>query len=349
MTSTLQFELAPDLEATAPAEVAGHGRDDVRLMVSEGVKPPRHLRFAELATALEPGDLLVFNTSATVAAAVSAQRPDGETIDLHLSTLLPDGMWLVEPRTPALIGSSRWHGDLTGEHLALPAGATAEIVGRWTPSLRLWRARLHLPVPAHGYLAAAGRPIRYSYSAQPWPLESYQTVFGHEPGSAEMVSAARAFTPSIVTELVVQGIDLAPITLHTGVSSLEGREAPYPERFHVPASTAERVRDARAHGHRAVAVGTTSVRALESAADSHGVIQPADGWTDLVITPERGVRIVDGLLTGWHEPEATHLAMLEAIAGSEALRLAYDAAVAERYHWHEFGDLHLLLPDRDLA
>jgi S-adenosylmethionine:tRNA ribosyltransferase-isomerase len=174
-------------------------------------------------------------------------------------------------------------------------------------------------------------------------------VFGREPGSAEMASAARAFTPSIVTELVVHGIDLAPITLHTGVSSLEGREAPYPERFHVPASTAERVRDTRTHGHRVVAVGTTSVRALESAAGSDGVIQPADGWTDLVITPALGVRVVDGLLTGWHEPEATHLAMLEAIAGPEALRLAYDAAIAERYHWHEFGDLHLLLPDRDLA
>jgi S-adenosylmethionine:tRNA ribosyltransferase-isomerase len=157
-----------------------------------------------------------------------------------------------------------------------------------------------------------------------------------------MASAARAFTPSIITELVVQGVDLAPITLHTGVSSLEGREAPYPERFHVPASTAERVRDARAHGHRAVAVGTTSVRALESAADSHGVIQPADGWTDLVITPERGVHAIDGLLTGLHEPHASHLSMLEAIAGRETIEKAYAVALEREYLWHEFGDLHLI-------
>ena len=121
--------------------------------------------------------------------------------------------------------------------------------------------------------------------------------------------------------------DLAPITLHTGVSSLEAHEAPYPERFRVPAATAERVNDARLHGHRVVAVGTTSVRALESAVGPDGCVEAADGWTDLVISPERDVRVVDGLLTGWHEPEATHLAMLEAVAGSKptGARVPYDS------------------------
>jgi S-adenosylmethionine:tRNA ribosyltransferase-isomerase len=348
-TSSIHFTLPAALEATTPAEVAGHGRDDVRLMVSEGTAPPRHLRFADLPSVLRAGDLLVVNTSATVPAAIPAQAegpgatPGGEPFDLHLSTLLPDQTWLVEPRRPRLIGSARWDGDVAPD-LVLPAGGRATVLGRWPGSQRLWRARLDLPAPLPRYLAAVGHPIRYAYVAEPWPIEAYQTVFGREPASAEMASAARAFTPELVTELVVRGVGVAPITLHTGVSSLEAHEAPYPERFRVSAETAERVDDTHRHGHRVIAVGTTSVRALESAAGPDGSVHAADGWTDLVISAERGVRVVDGLLTGWHEPEATHLAMLEAVAGPEPLRLAYPAALAEGYRWHEFGDLHLLLP-----
>ena len=348
--STIRFTLPPEREATAPAEAVGHGRDDVRLMVSEGDAPPRHLRFSDLPSVLLPGDLLIVNTSATLPAALPAQlegptgAPAGAAFDLHLSTQLPDRTWLVEPRTPRLIGSLPRDGDIDGRTLVLPAGGRATVLGRWPGSRRLWRARLDLPAALPRYLAAVGHPIRYAYVAQPWPISAYQTIFGREAASAEMASAARAFTPELVTELVVRGIGLAPITLHTGVSSLEAHEAPYPERFRVPATTAERVHDARSHGHRVVAVGTTSVRALESAVGSDGRSHPADGWTDLVISPERGVPVVDGLLTGWHEPEATHLAMLEAVAGPGPLRLAYAAALAEDYRWHEFGDLHLLLP-----
>jgi S-adenosylmethionine:tRNA ribosyltransferase-isomerase len=350
--SSIHFSLPASLEATAPPETVGHGRDDVRLLVSEGTDPPRHLRFTDLPSVLLAGDLLVFNTSATLPAAVPAQvdgaggEPVGPAFDLHLSTLLPDRTWLVEPRTPLLIGSVRWDGDLDGRQLVLPAGGRATVLGPWPGSRRLWRARLDLPASLPRYLAAVGHPIRYRYVAEPWPIEAYQTIFGREPASAELASAARAFTPEIVTELVVRGVGLAPITLHTGVSSLEAHEAPYPERFRVPAATAERVVDAHRHGHRVVAVGTTSVRALESATGPDGRVHAADGWTDVVISPERGVTNVDGLLTGWHEPEATHLAMLEAVAGPEPLRLAYAAALAEGYRWHEFGDLHLLLPAR---
>jgi S-adenosylmethionine:tRNA ribosyltransferase-isomerase len=161
-----------------------------------------------------------------------------------------------------------------------------------------------------------------------------------------MPSASRPFTDEIVVDLIAAGVVVVPITLHTGVSSLEAHERPYPERFRVPAATARIVNEARSAGGRVVAVGTTVVRALESAVGHDGRVHAADGWTDLLITPERGVAVVDGLLTGWHEPEATHLLMLEAVAGRPALELAYPEAIAAGYRWHEFGDVHLLLAER---
>ena len=205
-------------------------------------------------------------------------------------------------------------------------------------------------------LAAVGRPIRYPYVPRDWPLDSYQTVFATEPGSAEMPSAARPFTTAIVTRLVSKGVAVAPITLHTGVSSLEAGERPYTERFRVPAATAALANATHRDGGHVIAIGTTVVRALETVTDPRGVVHPGEGWTDLVVEPPtsghrpdpgRGVRAVDGLLTGWHEPEATHLAMLEAVAGRELLVLAYESAFAAGYRWHEFGDSHLILPYAD--
>ncbi len=143
---------------------------------------------------------------------------------------------------------------------------------------------------------------------------------------------------------MAKGVGVAPLVLHTGVASLEADEVPYPERMQVPESTAVWVNAARSRGHRVIAVGTTVVRALETSVGDDGIVRPYDGWTDLVISPERGVRVVDGMLTGWHEPASSHLMMLEAIAGRELLRRSYDAALAQRYRWHEFGDTHLILP-----
>src|SRR5581483_764488 len=155
-------------------------------------------------------------------------------------------------------------------------------------------------------------------------------------------SAARPFTPELVTELVARGVLLAPILLHTGVSSLERGERPYPERYRVPETTARLVETVRGFGGRVIAVGTTAVRALETVADRDGRVRPGEGWTSLVITPERGLRAVDGLLTGWHEPEASHLLLLEAVAGRRLLDRSYRAARVHGYRWHEFGDLHLI-------
>jgi S-adenosylmethionine:tRNA ribosyltransferase-isomerase len=211
-------------------------------------------------------------------------------------------------------------------------------------STRLWIAQLDLPQPVFTWLALHGQPIRYGYVDRPWPIATYQNVYAAEPGSAEMPSAGRPFTPELITRLVAKGVGVSPLVLHTGVASLESTELPYPERLRVPPSTANRVNDTRRNGGRVIAVGTTVVRGLETAGGDDGVVRPVDGWTDLVVTPERGVRVVDGLLTGWHEPEASHLLMLEAVAGRSLLETSYAASLQEGYLWHEFGDMHLILP-----
>ncbi|MFF0507839.1 S-adenosylmethionine:tRNA ribosyltransferase-isomerase [Streptomyces fimicarius] len=225
---------------------------------------------------------------------------------------------------------------------------------------RSMRGPVAVPVPdsVPEFLRRYGRPIRYRYTERDQPLSAYQTVFAAPSpdgsGSAEMPSAARPFTAALVAELVRRGVLFAPLSLHTGVASAEAHEPPYPERFSVPPATAWLVNAVRAArggdrttGGRVIAVGTTAVRALESAAGADGLVRPVAGWTDLVVTPRRGVRVVDGLLTGLHEPRASHLLMLEAVAGREALRLGYEAALQERYLWHEFGDVHLLLRDEE--
>jgi S-adenosylmethionine:tRNA ribosyltransferase-isomerase len=229
-----------------------------------------------------------------------------------------------------------------GRAIGSPAGGTAELTAPHTP--RLWYARLALPAPTAEYLASYGKPIRYGYVDREWPITAYQTVFADQPGSSEMPSAARPFSAEVVARLVAGGILVAPITLHTGVASPEAHEAPYPEWFRVPGPTAALADHVRESGGRVIAVGTTAVRALESAVGPDGRLRPAEGWTDLVITPARGVRTVDGLLTGWHEPRASHLHLLEAVAGRALLDRCYAEAVRGRYLWHEFGDVNLLVP-----
>jgi S-adenosylmethionine:tRNA ribosyltransferase-isomerase len=271
-------------------------------------------------------------------------RPSWEPVRVHHTSRLGADRWVVEVRRPTAAGHRPLRSGWAGEIIGLPGGGTAELLGPHVAGGRLWEARLAVPgVDVLAYLDLHGEPIRYGYVGRSWPLESYQTVFATEPGSAEMPSAGRPFTPEVITRLVAKGVGVTPIVLHTGVASLEADELPYPERVRVPATTAARVNATHAAGGRVIAVGTTVVRALESAADDDGCVHELDGWTDLVITPERGVRAVDGLLTGWHEPEASHLLMLEAVAGRPLLEASYAASLAEGYQWHEFGDVHLIL------
>ena len=343
--------LPAHLEAGEPPEARGLRRDDVRLLVSRVDRNSIvHSHFRELPHWLLPGDLLVVNTSGTLNAALSARTTDGHRFELHLSTRLPGNFWVVEVRRPGLVASLPCSDAQAGIVFEMDGGgrivilAPYPLAGSLEARSRLWIAALQLDEPLLPYLERAGRPIRYSYVTTPWPESMYQTVFATEPGSAEMPSAGRPFTPDLVTRLVASGIQIAPLLLHTGVASLEDHEPPYEEFYRVPLETARLVNAARAAGKRVIAVGTTAVRALESVTDAAGSVHPGEGWTRLVITPRRGIRAVDALLTGLHEPRASHLAMLEALAGIEHLRVAYGEALRERYLWHEFGDLHLIMP-----
>jgi S-adenosylmethionine:tRNA ribosyltransferase-isomerase len=329
------------LEAHEPPEARGLARDEVRMLVATGGAGLVHARARDLPAHLRAGDVLVVNTSATLPAALPAHSPADGALALHLSTPQGPRRWVVELRRDG----ERFAGARAGETLALPGGASAKLLARRLPGARLWVAEIDTRgAPLLGYLARHGAPIRYGYVGTQWPLRDYQTVFALHPGSAEMPSAGRPFTPELVTALVARGIAVAPLMLHTGVSSLEAGEMPYPERYAVPAATARLVNAARAGGGRVVAVGTTVVRALETVARADGTIAPGAGWTDHVVTPATGVRAVDGLLTGWHEPDASHLLMLEAVGGPALVAASYDAALRAAYLWHEFGDVHLILP-----
>lgn len=339
------YELPPDLEASEPPEARGLTRDAVRMLVSRradrSVTPSS---FTFLPRFLEPGDLLVINTSGTIPAAVDAVIPTGTEVVVHFSTELEDGRWVVEPRRVAGRTTARWVGPPPDRTLGLAGGATLTLEEPYGEAARLWVARLEGTGRVLSWLAVHGRPIRYGYVERPWPIEMYQNVYATVPGSAEMPSAGRPFTPEMVTRLVAMGVGVTPIVLHTGVASLEADELPYPERLQVPGPTADRVNQARATGHRVIAVGTTVVRALESAVGDDGRARAVDGWTEVVVRPDRGVRLTDGMLTGWHEPASSHLLMLETLAGRELLTDSYHAALAQGYRWHEFGDVHLILP-----
>jgi S-adenosylmethionine:tRNA ribosyltransferase-isomerase len=370
------FHLPPALEASAPPEGRGLTRDGVRLLVARrGDGSLTHARFTDLPEFLEAGDVLVVNTSGTLAASIDAVV-NGQPAALHLSGRLPGGLWMVElrhrsigvaangsgvrsgppgpsPATPDRrrpgAASTPWLDAEAATIVHLPGGGRAQLcLPAWSGSppgqVRLWVASLQLPDPVLVYLARYGQPIRYAYVPHGWPLSSYQTVFADIPGSAEMPSAARPFSPEVITRLVSRGVAVAPFVLHCGVSSPEQHEPPAAEWYRVPSTTATQINAARGNGGRVIAVGTTAVRAVETVADSRGVVHPGEGWTELVIRNDQDVRAVDGLLTGWHEPGASHLAMLEAIAGPDLVGASYLAALAEGYLWHEFGDSHLVLP-----
>jgi S-adenosylmethionine:tRNA ribosyltransferase-isomerase len=349
----IPFVLPAANEATSPPERRGIARDGVRLLVTERATRTHHdAVFRDLASFLRRGDLLIANDSPTLPAALLARRSDGSTFLLHLSTRIADDLWIAEPR----------EGAVAGERVTLASNGTATFLAPVDASNpRLWCVALALPEPLGAFLARHGTPIRYRYVTKPFPLADYQTIFSRHAdalegrchadpmchpevleGSAEMPSAGRPFTQTVLDALHRTGVDVATITLHTGVSSPERHERPYREWYVVSPATAAAVNATHRRGGRAIAVGTTVVRALESAV-AGGEAVAARGWTDLIVTPERGVALVDGLLTGFHEPEASHLDLLRAFADDALLEAAYARAVERGYFWHEFGDVHLLI------
>ena len=307
-----------------------------------------HRRFEDLPAYVAAGDLVVFNTSATMPAAVDGALPHGRPVVVHFATALDDGTWVVEVR-PAVRAQGPVTSVATGDRVRLAGGACATLLTTYPdvsqPASRLWRANISAPDVLR-LLSRYGRPITYGYVSKQWPLAYYQTVFATDPGSAEMPSAGRPFTAELVKSLIARRVRMAPITLHAGVSSPDAGEPPAPERYRVSAGTADLVNLTHRSGGRVIATGTTVTRALETVADTSGWVTSGHGWTHVVLGPKRPARAVDGLITGWHAPGASHLLVLEAVAGPDLVRSAYEQGLQGGYLWHEFGDSSLLLANR---
>lgn len=340
MGRSVALEHAPR-EAREPPELRAGSRDAVRLLVSTarsgGGSGHQHRRFLDLADVLAPNDLLVVNRSATLNASLRAAGRAGPFV-LNLSTDYGGGVWLAEPRL-----SFDRPGPLpleVGETFTA-AGLTATALHPYPGLPRLRFVRLDGDVGAA--MRRRGAPIRYGYVSEPFSLAHYQTIFADTPGSAEMPSAGRPFSARVLRALGAKGVRRATLTLHTGVSSLDASGTLYPEPFAVPAETVAAVRATKAAGGRVIAVGTTVVRALESAFID-GALRAVQGFTRLYLRPGRQLNVVDGLLTGFHAPEASHLEMLRALAGESLIGGAYAEALDKSYRWHEFGDSHLILP-----
>jgi S-adenosylmethionine:tRNA ribosyltransferase-isomerase len=379
--SAVRFRLPPELEATAPPEARGLRRDHVRLLVVDRADGSvTHHRFHELPRLLEPGDLLVVNDSRTLPASLLGRTAAGVPVEVRLAARDPGGSG--GPEQPAerwaalVLGVPADGGDpalvptnlrpaapelAAGERLEFGGGLGATVVGRHEEARPLvWLAFDAAAERLAEALHRAGRPVRYAYVPQAWPLHHYQTLFAAGPGSAEMASAGRPFTVQTLADLRRRGVGLATISLHAGLSTYgdpvtDQRFVPA-EPYFVPEATAAAVAATRAAGGRVIAVGTTVVRTLETAARTgEGTPPPADvpasvrtgpGVSRLRISPGFPLRVVDGLLTGLHEPQASHLDLLGAFLDSAALERAYAAALDAGYLWHEFGDVCLLLPRR---
>jgi S-adenosylmethionine:tRNA ribosyltransferase-isomerase len=356
--SDVRFELPPTLEAAAPPEARGLRRDGVRLLVVDrGSGAVRHLRFSALPLVLRPGDLLVANDSRTLPASLIGWTADGAALELRLAGRDGDRwaaltLGVPEHGDPALVPTDARPPApalLPGERLSFAGGLSARVLARHdeVPAM-VWIAFDRDGAPLLEALHRAGQPVRYAYVPERWALHHYQTMFAAAPGSAEMPSAGRPFTVQALHDLRARGVGLATISLHAGLSTygdpeVDRRFVPA-EPYRVPETTAAAVARARAAGGRVIAIGTTVVRTLETAADPSGQVRPGAGITRLRIDADHRLRAVDGLLTGLHEPEASHLDLLRAFLDTAALRAAYDQALREGYLWHEFGDVCLIAP-----
>lgn len=306
----------------------------------------------DLPTLVRPGDLFVVNDAATLPASLPARAPSGAPIEVRLVRARDDGRrWQA-----VLFGAGDWR--TPTEHRpaaeALRAGDRLEVAGLPATVSELSRTSVRLfdlvfesdPDVVWAALYRRGRPIQYAHVPEPLALWSVQTAYAARPWAAEAPSAGVPLDWSLLSALRARGVGLAAITEGAGLSST-GDPAidaalPLPERFEVPAATVRAVNAARARGGRVVAVGTSVVRALESAAAS-GELRPARGETDLVIGPGYRPRAVDGLFTGLHEPTASHFALLQAFAPPAQLGAAYAHAERGGYLGHEFGDTNLIL------
>ncbi len=335
--SAVTFRLPSRLEAREPPEARGLRRDQVRLLVYERETDRFiHSRFDRLAEFLRKGDVLVLNDSRTIPASLQGHAGSNR-IEVRLLHAVGN-LWLVSVTPSSMVS--------LGSKIIFESGLSARTLGysRHAGLGSLEFEREGSDVLDEIY--TRGRPVQYEHLEGRWALDDFQTVYATHPGSVEMPSAGRPFSWELLFRLRQSGVRLAFVTLHCGVSYLNSQAQtllPLPEQYYVSHETAETVNRTIATHRRVIAVGTTVVRALESAVGGDRSLHKATGWTDLRIYPDRQLRIVDGLLTGFHEPESSHLDMISAFIGYRKLMRLYREAIREGYLWHEFGDVNLIL------
>jgi S-adenosylmethionine:tRNA ribosyltransferase-isomerase len=350
MTQVLEFSVPPSLSAKEPPESeAGRRRDGVRLLVLDRqTGEVTHSRFEDLCTFLLPGDLLVFNASRTLPALLSGRiEADDSSVEMRLASHLPDDSWLALVRKTLHANCAVL--EKTNSIISFGSGLSARLESRHRQIPGMWKVRFSVGGSRLvDLIYRFGEPVRYRYVSRPWELGYYQTVYARDPGSAEMPSAGRAFTWETLLQLRKMGVDTAYITLHAGLSSylddeLDRRHLGIAEEYFINQQTALKVGAACPADRRVIAVGTTVVRALESAALEDGIVRAGHGYTELLITPGFPLRVTDGILTGLHESVASHLKLLSAFVAPAFLDEAYRGAMRSGYLWHEFGDLNLIL------
>jgi len=337
--------------ATTPPELRGIARDQVKLMVLDRVSgTTRHTQFFHLPDYLSPGDLVVVNRSAAIPGQLRAKFHGTELL-LHLATKLSNVEYIVERRTAdgSPYPSSFRHSDLIEiwDPNFEKKITNIRVLCKFHERSRLWV--IDSPIDLFHIAKQIGSPIRYGYIVGNYDPTLYRTIFAHCEGSAEMPSASRPFTHDVVKRLVAKGVQIRSLILHTGVSSHEVKtdlsdHPVLPEWYNIPENTSMAVKAAVAAGRRVIAVGTTVVRALESALDpATGFVQTGSRWTTHLVTPSTPPRVTSGLVTGMHDSMTSHLALLYAFVEPKLLHVAYREAVDNDYLWHEFGDVNLIL------
>ena len=338
--SDFHYELPEALIAQAPLPERSASR---LLLVPPGDAPLSDLRVRDLPSLLQPGDLLVFNDTRVIPARLFGQKATGGRVEILIERLLPD----EEAR--AQLGVSK--PPQPGSRIALDAGGEAEVLSR--DEAGFWHLRFHLPEPLENWLLHAGRlPLPPYIQREPGAddAERYQTVFARELGAVAAPPAGLHFDDAVLDALRERGVQFGHITLHVGAGTFQPirvddirEHRMHSEWINVGAELVAQVRRTRAAGGRVIAIGTTVLRALESAMQDGG-LQPFAGETNIFIFPGYRIRSIDALLTNFHLPESTLLMLVSAFAGKERVFAAYEHAVRERYRFFSYGDAMLLFP-----
>ncbi len=335
--SDFDYDLPEERIAQFPCEPRDHSR---LLKVNIDTGELTHAHFYDLLDDVEAGDLLVFNNTRVIPARLIGAKPTGGKVEVFLLTRLDGDRWevLVKPGKKARIGQEI----LFGDELSCVVEDNTDFGGRIV--------RFRYQGIFEEVLDRLGEtPLPPYIKEKLADKERYQTVYAKENGSAAAPTAGLHFTKEMLAKLEAKGVRLAFVTLHVGLGTFRPvnvenvlEHVMHKEYYSVSAEAAEAIRETKEAGGRVIAVGTTAVRTLESAAEEDGTITPKTGWTEIFIYPGYRFKVVDALVTNFHLPKSTLLMLVSALADREMMLEAYRIAVEEKYRFFSFGDAMFL-------